>query len=368
MTANSLLVKAAAEGDALTVAQMGAIKGAVSWRLVGTPGHQGGPKAGSSARLAGEVERRWLADTGGTAVCRPADRCCTLRPRPGWVKGGATAALLAIGARRCVRCGHAGAARRRIQDMVGSRIRYLDRTLKWDIPVNTDALVRRGGGRPSVTMLMTEMFRTPSMTTALLGRRSILAMTVAILVPVAFPRFAIADSVLAPVQQLNDGLLRVMKAGHGTPFAQRFDMLAPVIDQTFDLTTILKESVGTSWQSLPPDQQATLLKAFQRYTIASYINSFDEYNGQRFLVNPETQVVGNDQVVRTQIIPVSGEGHDLNYVMREGPGGWRVADVLADGAVSRVAVQRSDFRRLIRQGGALALAQSLEAKSAHLSD
>jgi phospholipid transport system substrate-binding protein len=207
------------------------------------------------------------------------------------------------------------------------------------------------------------------MTTRLLGRRGVLAITAAMLVQVVIPLPALADNaVLAPVGQLNEGLVRVMKAGNGTAFSQRFSELAPVIDQTFDLTTILRESVGSAWQSLPPDQQAALIKAFQRYTIASYVNSFDDYAGQRFLVNPETRVVGNEQVVRTRIIPASGDGHTLDYVLREGPEGWRIVDVLADGAVSRVAVQRSDFRHLIRQGGAPALAQSLEAKSASLAD
>jgi phospholipid transport system substrate-binding protein len=54
--------------------------------------------------------------------------------------------------------------------------------------------------------------------------------------------------------------------------------------------------------------------------------------------------------------------------MRQGPAGWRIVDVLADGAVSRVAVQRSDFRQLIRQGGAPGLSQSLNAKFANLSN
>jgi phospholipid transport system substrate-binding protein len=206
------------------------------------------------------------------------------------------------------------------------------------------------------------------MTTHRLARRGILAATAAILTHVASPPLAFADvPVLVPAHQLINGLLRVMKAGQGTPFSQRFDMLAPVIDQTFDLTAILKESVGFAWDSLPPDQQTALTQAFRRYTVASYVNSFDEFNGQRFLVNPETRSVGSEEVVRTQIIPTTGQGHDLDYVMREGPAGWRIVDVLADGSISRVAVQRSDFRRLVRDGGASALAQSLQSKSAVLA-
>jgi phospholipid transport system substrate-binding protein len=54
--------------------------------------------------------------------------------------------------------------------------------------------------------------------------------------------------------------------------------------------------------------------------------------------------------------------------MRQDSDGWRVVDVLADGAISRVAVQRSDFRRVLARGGAQALADSLRTKSASLSE
>jgi phospholipid transport system substrate-binding protein len=57
----------------------------------------------------------------------------------------------------------------------------------------------------------------------------------------------------------------------------------------------------------------------------------------------------------------------LDYVMRRGPTGWQAVDVLTDGSISRVAVQRSDFRELLRRGGVPALAASLTNKVANLS-
>jgi phospholipid transport system substrate-binding protein len=173
---------------------------------------------------------------------------------------------------------------------------------------------------------------------------------------------------VATIQQLIDGLLQIMKAGPATPFQQRFAVLGPVIDKTFDLPAILQESVGSSWVTLSADQQAMLTAAFRRYTVASYVNSFDDYNGQRFTISPETRVVGNQQIVETKVVPKNGGSHELDYVMREGAAGWRVADVLADGSISRVAVQRSDFRRILARGGAQALADSLRMKSSDLSD
>jgi phospholipid transport system substrate-binding protein len=202
------------------------------------------------------------------------------------------------------------------------------------------------------------------------GRRGLLATTAALALGSALPARAAEDhAVIAPIQRLIDGLLEVMKAGPRTPFQQRYDMLGPIIDQTFDLPAILQESVGLSWGSMPADQKTMLEQAFRRYTVASYVNSFDSFDGQRFEVAPETRPVGNgDQVVRTRIIPKSGGGHQLDYVMRQVGNEWRVIDVLADGSISRVAVQRSDFRHLLTRGGPQALAESLRTKSADLSE
>ena len=201
-----------------------------------------------------------------------------------------------------------------------------------------------------------------------LRRRGLLLTGFAALAASAMPAHA-DPTPTAPIQQLTDGLLRVMKTGPGTAFKQRFDMLAPVIDQVFDLDAVLRTSVGSAWTSLPPDQQDMLRPAFRRYTVASYVNNFNSFNGQQFTVEPQTRPVGNgEQVVRTRITSPSGDSHELDYVMRNTGSGWRVVDVLADGSISRVAVQRSDFRRLLSRGGAPALVASLTAKSQDLSD
>lgn len=199
-------------------------------------------------------------------------------------------------------------------------------------------------------------------------RRGVVAAATAAFIVVALPTWAANEEVIAPIQNLVNGLQEVMKAGTSTPFAQRFNMLAPIIDRTFDLDAILQESVGASWSTLPPAQQQMLRDAFRTYTVSSYVNSFNHYDGQRFEISPDTRPVGNEQVVQTWIIPRSGNGHELDYVMREGGSGWRAVDVLADGSISRVAVQRSDFRRILERGGAQALAESLRSKSADLSN
>ena len=87
----------------------------------------------------------------------------------------------------------------------------------------------------------------------------------AVFIGAAVPAGASEDTaVIAPIQQLVDGLPQVMKAGPVTPFRQRFGILAPVIGQIFDRAAVLQGSVGSSWPTLPPEQQTMLTEAFRR--------------------------------------------------------------------------------------------------------
>jgi phospholipid transport system substrate-binding protein len=180
-------------------------------------------------------------------------------------------------------------------------------------------------------------------------------------------RAATVAEVGKPIAELNDGLLQVMRAGTRTAFANRFEALAPLVEHAFDLPGILRVSVGQHWGGLAETDRNDLQDIFRRFTIASYVANFDAFAGEHFEVLPELRAVGTDQVVATLLVPATGEPTRLDYVMRQLEGGWRAVDVLLDGTISRVAVQRSDFRALLAQGGARALIGSLQKKLADLS-
>jgi phospholipid transport system substrate-binding protein len=170
------------------------------------------------------------------------------------------------------------------------------------------------------------------------------------------------------VETLNDALLAAMKAGKRIPVAQRFAIIAPAVDQVFDLQAVLKNSVGLRWDGLPDEEKRRLLETFRRYTITSYVASFDSWSGQGFRIGAESRVLSPTQVVvRNWLVPASGSPVELSYVMQQTQAGWKAVDVLADGTISRVAVQRSDFRGLLANGGVPALVSSLERKVADLS-
>jgi phospholipid transport system substrate-binding protein len=201
-----------------------------------------------------------------------------------------------------------------------------------------------------------------------LGRRQLFGALLAGLV--AWPGASEAEALRAaaePIAALNQGLLTAMKAGSGSPFERRFEALAPVIDRVFDLPGILRTCVGPRWSSLSRPEQSTLEAVFRRYTIASYVANFDAYQGERFEILPDIRKIGSDEVVGTRIVGPGTDVSRIDYVMRQERGAWRAVDVLLDGSISRVALQRSDFRGLLAGGDAAPLIASLKEKTAEFS-
>jgi phospholipid transport system substrate-binding protein len=181
-------------------------------------------------------------------------------------------------------------------------------------------------------------------------------------------RADIADPVAQPLRDLHNALEATMRAGHTTPFPQRFDALAPVVDRVFDLDTVLKVSVGLRWDSMDDDVRNRLLRAYRRFTVATYVANFDRYDGKRFQVMPSARDSGTDRIVSTELVTPGGQHVRIDYVMRGAGDTWRAVDILWEGSISRVAVQRSDFRKILVSGDAEALIASLRRKIADLSD
>ena len=199
---------------------------------------------------------------------------------------------------------------------------------------------------------------------ARVGRRTLIGLCVAALTS---PVFAQSADPKQAITDLYAALHVVMRMPANASFQSRFDKLAPVIDRVLDIDTILRSSVGLRWNTLDEASRRTMFTVFRAFTIASYAANFDKDGGEKCESLPQTRASGADQIVNSKLIASNGEPIRLDYLMRSGAGGWRVVDVLLDGSISRVAVQRSDFRALLASGDSAPLIDSLKRKVAELS-
>ena len=182
--------------------------------------------------------------------------------------------------------------------------------------------------------------------------------------------FATSTDLTAPIEQLNAGLLKVMKAGKTLTFQQRYDLLAPVIIRAFNLKFLVENAAGERWNALPPTQQQALVETFQHYAVAMCASYFDDYAGERFELLPAATTEKGDPVVKVKILPgnPSDDVHVLSYTMQKNGPDWQAIDVVMDGFVSFAAVKQAELRAILLSKGPAALLTRLQQLVADLSD
>ena len=103
----------------------------------------------------------------------------------------------------------------------------------------------------------------------------------------AYPAHATPTSGGDTVQGLYDALLGTMKSGRSLGQSGRFARLEPIIRRTFDIPTMARLSVGSSWATLSEAQRQQVIGSFGRYISAIYADRFDSYAGQKLQVTGE---------------------------------------------------------------------------------
>jgi phospholipid transport system substrate-binding protein len=165
------------------------------------------------------------------------------------------------------------------------------------------------------------------------------------------------------VTSFHDTLLGVMKEAKTLGVKGRYDKLKPSIEQSFHLPLMIQVAASSYWQQASPDQVDRLVGAFTRMSVSTYASQFDGYSGEKFETKNEQPGPQNTTLVKTQIVKTSGSIVDLIYVMRQVSGNWRIVDVLVDKGISELAVKRSEYRGVLREGGVDALIRTLNAKA-----
>ncbi len=190
--------------------------------------------------------------------------------------------------------------------------------------------------------------------------------TAALALLIAEPALA-ANDPKATIEAFDNVLLDVMKNADKLGYKGRYDKLAPVIEQTYDLPLMARISVGPQWATLSPEDQAKIIEAFKKLSIATYAARFDGYDGESFQVTGESPTTGGDDIVDTKMLRPHDDAVDLNYRLRKSGNDWKVIDVFLSGTISQLANYRSEFAATLRDKGADGLVQLINDKVAALA-
>jgi phospholipid transport system substrate-binding protein len=158
----------------------------------------------------------------------------------------------------------------------------------------------------------------------------------------------------AVVAQLQAGLLDADRRESGAGAEPRFAAFAPLIDASHDLAAMARLSLGSDWQGLSPREQAQYIAAFRRRSVQDYATRFRDSAGASFRVEGAREARGGRVAVSAWLEARGESAVRLDYLLQPTPSGWRIVNIVAAG-VSELALQRTQFQRVLRESGFEAL-------------
>ncbi|TAN56100.1 MAG: organic solvent ABC transporter [Magnetospirillum sp.] len=197
-------------------------------------------------------------------------------------------------------------------------------------------------------------------------RSRFLASLLVFVLAIGLPGLAWAGAAEQVIQTFSDRLLDVMKNGPKLGFKGRADKLRPAVSEVYDMASMTKSTLGAAAAKLTAEEAAKLTTTYTAFSVATYAAQFDDWGGERFDVGEQRPSTGGAIIVPSWIVPKTGDPTQIDYVMREVDGRWKVVDVLYDGTVSQVAVRRSEFVSIFRAKGFAGLIETIEKQTAAL--
>ncbi len=165
----------------------------------------------------------------------------------------------------------------------------------------------------------------------------------------------IADEVVAIVKSDKD-----LQNGNSEKVVQ---LVEQKVLPHFDFTRMTRLAVGRNWSQAKPEQREALMKEFRTLLVRTYSSSLSQYRNQKIEVRPLAASPGDvDVVVRSAVIQEGGPPIPIDYRMEKTPDGWKVYDVVIDGA-SLVTTYRSTFNDQIQRSGIDGLVKTLQERN-----
>jgi phospholipid transport system substrate-binding protein len=131
----------------------------------------------------------------------------------------------------------------------------------------------------------------------------------------------------------------------------------------FDFARMTRLAVGRNWAQASDPQKEALTKEFRTLLVRTYSTSLSQYRNQTIEVKP-SKIAAQDTeaTVRTAVLQQGGPPIPIDYAMEKTDSGWKVYDVIIDGA-SLVTTYRGSFNDQIQKGGIDGLVKTLQARN-----
>lgn len=173
------------------------------------------------------------------------------------------------------------------------------------------------------------------------------------------------QAIQAPVNQLHEALISIMKSADSSSFQERYALLENIIIKNFNTPLISRVILSRYWKSLGEEAQTNFKALFNRLTVATYVNRFDSFNGESFNNLSIESMKKNRFMVKTEFIRIDEKPVSFNYIVQNDKEQWKVISVIANG-INDLSLKRAEYSSVIKEQGFDVLITSLKEKISDL--
>jgi phospholipid transport system substrate-binding protein len=159
------------------------------------------------------------------------------------------------------------------------------------------------------------------------------------------------------------------------PLNQRREKLRSMSLRYFDFDSMARSVLGYHWRDLTPPQRGQFVPLFTEFIQDAYLSKMEQATVVKIREEAKTANVtflkqsyfSSDyaEVFSTVALRDQNDPLQVNYLMHQNAGQWRVYDVTVD-SISLIANYRNQFNRIINNEGYPKLIADLQAKREQL--
>ncbi len=194
---------------------------------------------------------------------------------------------------------------------------------------------------------------------------ALVAFVVAVLIALSAKAEQVAPRTV--IDEFHAVLVNMMSEAEALGYGGRYDWLAPVVKEIFNLDFMARVTAGRYWAKASAEERDRFVDAFGRMTVAIYASRFDDYAGEQFEILTEEQVPRNAVFIKSNIIKNDGSKVAINYLLRHFDEGWQIIDIYLKGNFSELATRKSEYSSILRKQGFEGLITALDNKVASLA-
>ncbi len=157
------------------------------------------------------------------------------------------------------------------------------------------------------------------------------------------------DAAAAFVQQAGNDLAQVVGGAESVP--EKRQRLMPFLDRTVDINGVARFCLGRFWQTATPEQRTEYLRLF-RFVLANGVAGRlgDYQEGKTTVTTGRPEVQQDGITVPTTVTRGNNPPNRVTWLVVPADGGFRIADVTAEGISLRLT-QRQDYASFLSRNG-----------------